>query len=261
MRSTLLPLILCCLALGACGTSSQRSAKPVAPAEPVALATTDGPESVPAETMPAEPPAAEPAPVEPVAVEPMDVEPVAVEPVAVEPVSEVVEPTPVAQAKPTPPPVVRKPEPVAQAKPVPAPVEKPPKPARSRRDAAAAPAPTVTPHAPVPELPAVVDRATTSEQLAAHALVVAREEVAADAANGYSVLERQAHLVATWTPAMTARQAELAAIAQTREDRSQKQVAEAERLAAYDARLSQLEAEYERKAAAEQAKTAPILPQ
>lgn len=224
MRSTILLLTLCCLVLGACGTSSKRAAQPAAPAEPVAMATTD---------------AAEPAPGEPAAVEP----------------------APMAKVEPTPPPAEPKPEPVVQAKPAPAPVVESPKPTRSRRDAPVATAPIVTPHAPVPELPAVVDRTTTSEQLAAHALMVAREEVAAGTTNGYSVLDRQAHLLAVWTPAMQAHQAELASIAQAREARSQKQVDHAERLAANDARLRTMEAEYERKAAAERAKTAPILPQ
>lgn len=237
MPSILLPLTLCCLVLGACGKSSPRSSKPTAPAEPVATATTDAPESSPSKAAPAEA---------------ASVEPMATEPTAKS------DPTPVAPVEPTPPVIEPKPTPVVQAK---APVAEPSKSTRSRRDAALASAPAVEPHAPVPELPALVNPTTTPEQLAAHALVVAREEVAAGAANGYSVLDRQAHLLATWVPAMQARQAELAAIAQARETRSQKQVSEAERLSTNEARLRKMEAEYGHKAAAEQAKTAPILAQ
>lgn len=107
----------------------------------------------------------------------------------------------------------------------------------------------------------MVDRSTTPDQLAAHALVVAREEVAANATNGYGVLDRQAQLIAAWTPLLTEYHANLAAVRAERDQRSAYRVREAERLAANDARLRAMEAEYDRKATIERAKTAPIEPQ
>lgn len=149
----------------------------------------------------------------------------------------------------------------AQPAAAPAPVPVEPRPARARRGDPTPTTPVAAPVAPTPVLPAVVDRSTTPDQLAAHALVVAREEVAANATNGYGVLDRQAQLIAAWTPLLTEYHANLAAVRAERDQRSAYRVREAERLAANDARLRAMEAEYDRKATIERAKTAPIEPQ
>ena len=114
---------------------------------------------------------------------------------------------------------------------------------------------------PVPALPANIDHATTAEQLAAQAWIVAHEEAATDSIDGVDVSARQSAIMADWLPRMHAKQADLAAIRSTREARAAAEAHEAHRVAVGEAKIRKMEADYDRQITAENAKMAPISPQ
>jgi hypothetical protein len=109
-----------------------------------------------------------------------------------------------------------------------------------------------------PALPADFGSDTTVEQLAAHALIVAREEVAADQAGGAGVMQRRDALVALWTPQLQQRQRAEAAIRAERDRTADQQAAEAGRLAEQEAKLREVEADYGHRLETESRRTAPI---
>jgi hypothetical protein len=149
-------------------------------------------------------------------------------------------PAPIPQPAPT--------APVAKAEPAPAPV-------RKHKKGEAEPA-VVQPDGPA--LPADFGSGTTRDQLAAHALIVAREEVAAGLAGTASVLQRRDFLVALWTPQLQARQQVEGAIRAARERDGQREAGEAGRLAGREAELRAMEADYDHRLEVERRRTAPI---
>jgi hypothetical protein len=112
---------------------------------------------------------------------------------------------------------------------------------------------------PARPLPDDIDLNTSDVELAAHALIAAREDVSIDSAGGATVEQRQQFLYQSWYPLMLARQAELQAIVDARGRMSALQVAEARRQHGHDVKLADTEAEYARKIEAEKRKTVPIL--
>jgi hypothetical protein len=110
-------------------------------------------------------------------------------------------------------------------------------------------------------LPAFIALSTTVDQLAAHALVVAREEVLSGSASGWGILDRQAFLQKEWLPQMQARQAALMAITSEREQRASAEAQAAARASGIEQKIQAVETDFAKQADAERAKTAPILPQ
>ncbi len=132
---------------------------------------------------------------------------------------------------------------------------------KKEEEAAMAAAAALAAQVPVPALPAEIDQATTADQLAAQAWIVAHEEAATDSINGVDVSARQSAIMADWLPRMQAKQADLAAIRSSREARSAAEAKEAQRVAASETKIRKMEADYDRQTTAEKAKMAPILPQ
>jgi len=132
---------------------------------------------------------------------------------------------------------------------------------KKEEEAAIAAEAALTAQVPVPALPANIDQATTAEQLAAQAWIVAHEEAATDSIDGVDVSARQSAIMADWLPRMLAKQADLAAIRSTREARAAAEAQEAHRVAVGEAKIRKMEADYDRQITAENAKMAPIFPQ
>lgn len=109
-----------------------------------------------------------------------------------------------------------------------------------------------------PELPAGFGLDTTAEELAAHALIVAQEQVASGLAGEANVLQRRDFLVQTWTPALQERQAQLAAIRDRRDREAKRQADEAGRQAEREAKLAAVEADYAHQLEVESRRTVPI---
>lgn len=109
-----------------------------------------------------------------------------------------------------------------------------------------------------PDLPAGLGRDTTPEQLAAHALIVAREEVDSGTAGAASVLARRDFLIALWTPQLAQRQAVETAIQAERAQSAQRQIEQAARLNEQETKLQAVERDYAQRLARERLRTAAI---
>lgn len=111
---------------------------------------------------------------------------------------------------------------------------------------------------PAPELPADFGLDTTPDQLAAHALITAREQVEAGLAGQASLFQRRDFLVAAWTPALQERQQRQAAIRAERDRVARLDADHASRLAQREEELRTVEADYAHRLELERLRTAPI---
>lgn len=115
---------------------------------------------------------------------------------------------------------------------------------------------------PAPPLPQIVDLTTSLEELGAHALVVAREEVArGDLPQGIAIVDRHRFLYEAWLPLMQERQAYLQSIQDARKEVVQRELRAAKTTADHERRLAESDASYQAKIRDEQDKRIPILPE
>jgi len=156
-------------------------------------------------------------------------------------------------AKPAPTPT---PAPVAVVEaPKPAPAPAPAKPKKLKKGEVAE---VAVAQPPAPELPADFGLDTTPEQLAAHAHLCAREEVAASLAGQATLAQREAFLITAWTPVLHERQQRESAIRAERDQRAQKRAAEAAKRGEQEEKLQALEADYARRLEVERLRTTPV---
>lgn len=132
----------------------------------------------------------------------------------------------------------------------------------SRRNAehAAVAAPAVPAgQRPAPPLPGDITIDTSETQLGVHALLAAREEVAADLAGKATVAQRHDFIFHTWLPQMRTEQARLAKLRDQRIAREQRMVQAAAAQAGRARQLQAVEDRYAVEIDRERRKTVPIL--
>ena len=142
---------------------------------------------------------------------------------------------------------------VVQA-PKPAPVPAPAKPKKLKKGEVE----VVVSQPPARELPADFGLDTTPEQLAAHAHICAREEVAAGLAGQATLAQRQDFLIAAWTPVLHERQQREAGIRTERDQKAAKLAANAAKQGEQEAKLQALEVDYAHRLEVERLRTAPV---
>jgi len=111
---------------------------------------------------------------------------------------------------------------------------------------------------PAPPLPENVDLTTDEQELAAHAHLSAREEVAVGLITGVTIEQRQDFILRVWSPQMAQKQIYLRKIADDRNAYADYNAKIAGMRAKQDRDLAAIEADFQAKTRVERTKTAPI---